>query len=76
MFLDLNLFQNTIHESFVLQDVHKLYQNTINELNKYQNQCFKEIHHQKYRLSQIKRSLKEYEMNHFNVFHDINSMSY
>lgn len=33
---------------------------TLNEMQKYQNECFKELKHQKYRISQIKDMLKKY----------------
>ena len=40
-----------------LEDAHKNFNRTVAELEKYQNDCFKEIKHQKYRMAQIKSQL-------------------
>lgn len=40
-----------------LEESHKSYQNSINEFSKLQNQCLKEINHQKYRINQLKQSI-------------------
>lgn len=41
-----------------LEDAQRNFTKSINELQKYQSDCFKEMKHQKYRLTQIKDQLK------------------
>ena len=43
-----------------LDDASRNFNRALNDLQKYQNECFKEIKHQKYRLHQIKDQLKRY----------------
>ncbi|KAJ6216541.1 hypothetical protein RDWZM_007698 [Blomia tropicalis] len=42
-----------------LEEAQRNFQRSINEMQKHQNECFKEIKHQKYRLGQIKEQLKK-----------------
>lgn len=50
---------DVLDQEFVrLEDAQRNFNKCVNELQKHQNECFKELKHQKYRLSQIKDQLK------------------
>ncbi|XP_054155550.1 ion channel TACAN-like [Oppia nitens] len=46
-------------EYHTLEESHKSYVNSITEFTKLQNKCLKDINHQKYRLSQLRQSIKK-----------------
>lgn len=45
-----------------LEEAHRNYNKSLNDLQKYQNECLKEVKHQKYRLKQIRDGLKRFAM--------------